>query len=164
MPMPTRDRVAAAYDAHYDVLRFIAARRFHVPTADIRPLIHDVFVSFMRHSEGIGDERGWLVTAVCNACRNYWRDRKPAEELPELSDSARLAEDVGARIDVARLLRCVPPRCRTVLWLRYIDGLSTEEIAKRCASSRSGGYGRQLVHRCLEAVRRALADGLRGRL
>ncbi|HEV2721209.1 MAG TPA: sigma-70 family RNA polymerase sigma factor [Thermoanaerobaculia bacterium] len=155
--MPTRERVAAAYDAHYDVLRYIAARRFRVPPTDIRPLIHDVFVAFIRHSAAIGDERSWLVAAVSNACRNYWRDKKPTEALPEITDTAQMADDVGARVDVFRLLSRVPTRCRAVLWLRYVDGLSAEEIAGRCASSQSGGYGRQLIHRCLRAVREALA-------
>jgi RNA polymerase sigma factor (sigma-70 family) len=159
--MLTRDRVAAAYDAHYDVLRFIAAQRFRVPPADVRPLIHDVFVAFIRHGDAIGDDRKWLVAAVSNACRNYWRDLKRTEELPEMSDTARFIDDVSARVDVLRLLRGIPERCRTVLWLRYIDGLSPEEIAARCASSPSGGYGRQLVHRCLRAVREALASGAR---
>jgi len=159
--MLPRDRVAAAYDAHYDVLRFIAAQRFRVPPADVRPLIHDVFVAFIRHSAAIDDERSWLVAAVSNACRNYWRDLKPTEELPDLTDTARVGEDVSARVDVVRLLRSIPERCRTVLWLRYIDGLSPEEIAARCAASTSGGYGRQLIHRCLQTVREALAGGVR---
>jgi RNA polymerase sigma factor (sigma-70 family) len=159
--MTTRDRVTAAYDAHYDVMRFIASQRFHVPPADIRPLIHDVFVAFIRHSTAIGDDRRWLVAAVSNACRNYWRDQKATEELPDIIDTAQMADDVGARVDVLRLLARIPLRCRDVLWLRYVDGLSPEEIAGRCAASQSGGYGRQLIHRCLRAVRQALAGGVR---
>lgn len=164
-PGPTmRDRVAAAYDAHYEVMRCIAAQRFRVPASDVRPLIHDVFVAFMRHSAVIGDDRGWLVRATTNACLNYWRDRKPTEPLPDLTDTREVAADVSARVDVARLLARIPRRCRRVLWLRYVDGLSPEEIAHRCTSAASsGGYGRLLVHRCLKAVREALAATARGR-
>ena len=154
--MTTRDRVTAAYDAHYDVMRYIAAQRFRVPTSDIRPLIHDVFVSFMRHSDAIGDDRSWLVTAVSNACRNYWRDRKPTEALTDVRDTRELDEGASARVDVLRLLARIPKRCQAVLWLRYVDGLSPEEIARRCAASASGSYGRQLIHRCLRAVRETL--------
>jgi RNA polymerase sigma factor (sigma-70 family) len=158
--MTTREHVEAAYDAHYDLMRFIAARRFHVPASDVRPLIHDVFLAFMRHHAAIGDERSWLVAAVSNACRNYWRDRKPTEGLPAtLPEPLRLADDVSARVDIARLLSRIPKRCRIVLWLRYIDGLSPDEIARRCAESSSRGYGRLLVHRCLRAVREAIAAG-----
>jgi RNA polymerase sigma factor (sigma-70 family) len=160
--MTTRDRVAAAYDAHYDVMRYIAAQRFRVPPPDIRPLIHDVFVSFMRHYPAIGDEKSWLLAAVSNACRNYWRDHKPTEVLTDTTDTRELIEDASARVDVLRLLARIPKRCQAVLWLRYVDGLSPEEIAGQCASSTSGGYGRQLIHRCLRAVREALAVGVRG--
>ena len=153
----TRDRVSAAYDAHYDVMRYIAARRFGVPPADVRPLIHDVFVAFIRHSGGIGDERGWLVAAVTNACRKYWRDRKTGDDLPELTDSREIHSSVNARVDAIRLLQQLPKRCRTVLWLRFAEGLSPEDIALRCAASTSGGYGRQMIHRCLRAAREALS-------
>jgi RNA polymerase sigma factor (sigma-70 family) len=160
----TRERVAAAYDEHYEVMRYIAAQRYRVPPADIRPLIHDVFVAFIRHNAAIGDERAWLVRATTNACLNYWRDKKPTEPLPDLTDARELAADVGARVDLLRLLARIPKRCQTVLWLRYVDGLSPEEIAHRCAStSSSGGYGRLLVHRCLRAVREVLAASVRGR-
>lgn len=161
----TRERVAAAYDAHYEVMRYIAAQRFRVPAADVRPLIHDVFVAFIRHNAAIGDERAWLIKAVTNACLNYWRDRKLTEPLAEIVDARELAADISARIDLFKLLGRIPKRCRTVLWLRYVDGLSAEEIAHRCASSTSSdGYGRLLVHRCLRAVREALAEGIRGRV
>jgi RNA polymerase sigma factor (sigma-70 family) len=164
MSKKARDRVAAAYDAHYDVLRFIASQKFNVPPADVRPLLHDVFLAYMRHAAAIANDRSWLVTATKNACRNYWRDRKSTEPLPDwLLDPRRLAEDVGASIDVARLLRRVSKRCRRVLWLRYVDGIEPKEIAQRCAASDSGGYGRQLVHRCLREAREVLASFRRGR-
>lgn len=161
----TRERVAAAYDAHYDVLRYIAAHRFRVPQADVQPLIHDVFVAFIRHHAVIGEERAWLVRAVTNACLNYWRDRKPTDALPELIDVRERTSSIDARVDLQRLLQRIPKRCRAVLWMRYVDGLTSEEIARHCASPTSSrAYGRLLVHRCLRAVREALASprGRRG--
>ncbi len=151
-----RIRVAEAYDAHYDVMRFIAARRFRVSQVDIRPMIHDVFVAFIRHHARIGDERSWLVTSITNACLNYWRDRKGAELIGEsVVDPRRLADDVLARVDVAHLLSRVPQRCRNVLYLRYVEGLEPAEIAARYAMS--AGYARILLHRCLRVAREALA-------
>jgi RNA polymerase sigma factor (sigma-70 family) len=150
----TRDRVAAAYDDYYDVMRYIAAQRFRVPAADVRPLIHDVFVAFIRHHDSVVDDRAWLIRATANACLNYWRDRKPAEPLCDMIDSREIVASATARVDVSRLLARVSSRCRTVLWLRYVDGLSPEQIAQRCAQpSSSGHYGRTLVHRCLRSVR-----------
>src|SRR5882724_2753451 len=89
-----RDRVADAYQEYYPLLRFIARQRFKIPAADIRPLIHDVFVSFMRHEKTVNDDRRWLAAAVSNACRNYWRNIRPDLPLPEdLLDSRNLVDD-----------------------------------------------------------------------
>jgi RNA polymerase sigma factor (sigma-70 family) len=163
MPQSARERVAAAYDAHYDALRFIAARMFRVPTADVQPIIHDVFVSYIRHVRVIGDDRGWLVTATKHACLNYWRDAKPGAPLPPegLLDARALRDEVAARLDLSRVLRRVNSHCRKVLWRRYVDGWEPGDIAAELSKKRS--YGRQIVHRCLRAAREALATFRRGR-
>lgn len=160
MEPSARDRAAAAYVRHHAVMEFIAARRFRVPAADVLPLIHDVFLAYMRHVATIGDDKLWLTTATKNACLNYWRNVKGTEPLLDesLLDPRRLADDVSAQIDMARILRRVPKQCRSVLWLRFVEDVSAGEIALRCAASSSAAYGRQLVHRCLRAARVALAS------
>jgi len=151
------DRVAAAYDAYYDLLRFIARQRFNIPDPDIRPLIHDVFVAFMRHEHRIGDDRRWLTRAVVNACLNHRRDAKPTTPLPEeLLDPQCLVDDAVAKHDVALLLARLSERCRTVLRMRYVEGLEPGEIAILLATS--SGFVRLKVHRCLAAARRALTE------
>jgi len=162
MTIPPRDRAAAAYDAHYEAMRFIAAQKFGVPLADVRPLIHDVFLAYLRHAAVIGDDRGWLVTATKNACMNYWRDKKQSEPLPDvLVDPGTLAGDVDTRLDLARVFRRLPKHCRGVLWRRYVDGADPSEIALELSKKRT--YGRQIIHRCLRAAREALASIRRGR-
>ena len=153
--MTPRERVAAAYDQHYDALRYVAERQFRVPSSDSESLIHDVFVRFMHHHASISDDGGWLVTSIRNACLNYWRDRKPTGELPPCLPDVFTHPDV--HVDLVRLLGRITARCRNVLWLRYVDGLTPEEIAQTCAASPSRGYGRQLIHRCLTAARAALS-------
>jgi RNA polymerase sigma factor (sigma-70 family) len=162
LQLPARERAAAAYVAHYEAMRFIAAQKFHVPAAVVRPLIQDVFVAYMRHVAAIGDDKGWLVTATRNACIHYWRDKKAAEPVPEtLVDPRMLAEDATARLDLARLFRRIPQHCRGVLWRRYVDGIAPGDIAVELSKKRT--YGRQIVHRCLQAAREALASFGRGR-
>ena len=159
------ERVAAAYDAHYEALRAIAAHGFRVPAADVRPLIHDVFVAYMRHVSAIGDDRGWLITATRNACLNYWRDAKPGSELLEdgLPDDSRtaLSDEVAVRLDLRRVLRRLHPRCREALWRRYVLGAEPGDIAVDLENKRANG--RQMIHRCLQAAREALASIRRGR-
>jgi RNA polymerase sigma factor (sigma-70 family) len=150
-----RDRIEVAYEEYYPLLRFIAGRRFKIPAADIRPLIHDVFVSFMRHEQAVIDDRRWLTTAVSNACRNYWRNFRLDLPLPEdLLDSRNFVDDALAKHDVALLLAHLSEKCRAILRLRYAEGLSPGEIAARLGTS--AGYVRLKVHRCLEAARRTL--------
>jgi RNA polymerase sigma factor (sigma-70 family) len=161
MNQSPHERVAAAYDAHYGVLRFIAAQKFRVPPADVRPLIHDVFVAYMRHVAAIGDDRGWLITATRHACLKYWRDAKPGAPLPDLLDTAALRDEVAVRLDLVSVLRRLPKRCREVLWRRYVEGAKPGDIAATLAKKPS--YGRQIVHRCLRAAREALANIRRGR-
>ncbi|MEA2239331.1 MAG: Sigma-70, region 4 [Thermoanaerobaculia bacterium] len=152
-----QNRVATAYEEHYALLRFIAHRRFRVPPSDVQPLIHDVFVSFMRHEKGIGDDRRWLAAAIGNACRNYWRNLRAGVALPEeLLDPRVVAEDALARHDVAILFAHLSEACRSILRLRYLDGLDPGEIAVRCGTS--PGYVRLKVHRCLEAAKRVMAE------
>jgi RNA polymerase sigma factor (sigma-70 family) len=151
------DRVADAYEAYYDLLRFIARRRFRIPAQDIQALIHDVFVSFMKHERVIGDDRRWLIAAVSNASRNYWRNLRPGQELDqELLDPRTPVDDVLARHDVALLFAKLPVACRSILRLRYVEGLNAREIAARYGTS--PGYVRLKVHRCLAAARRALGE------
>jgi RNA polymerase sigma factor (sigma-70 family) len=164
MSQNPRERVAAAYDTHYDVLRFIAAQKFRVPQADVRPLIHDVFVAYMRHVSAIGDDRGWLITATKHACLKYWRDAKPGVPLPEgteLFDTTALRDEVAVRLDLGSVLRRLPKRCREILWRRYVEGAEPGDIAAALAQKPTSG--RQIVHRCLRAAREALASIRRGR-
>lgn len=153
-------RAEAAYRAHYDLLRFIAARRFKIPADEVCGVIHDVFVSFIRHEAKItqssGDERAWLVGGVCNASRYYLRKHR-GEELPpdieEYIDPAAVADDAITRLLLADVLRRLPERCRELLRKRYSEGYTSDEIATMESLAR--GSARNLISKCLLAARSA---------
>jgi DNA-directed RNA polymerase specialized sigma24 family protein len=90
-------------------------------------------------------------------------DAKPGSPLPEdaLLDTRALSDDVAVRLDLLRVLRRVPQRCREVLWRRYVEGVEPGDIA--AGLSKKPSTGRQIVHRCLSAAREALASIRRGR-
>jgi RNA polymerase sigma factor (sigma-70 family) len=154
------ERVEAAYRAHYDVLRFIAARRFKIPTDEICGIIHDVFLSFIRNQARVGhtlaDERAWLVGGVCNASRYYWRKHR-GEGLPpdiaEYVDPSAVAEDAISRLLLAGVLRSLPERCRELLRKRYSEGYTPDEIAVLASLAR--GSAKNLISKCLLAARAA---------
>jgi DNA-directed RNA polymerase specialized sigma24 family protein len=145
-------RAEAAYRANYDVLRFIAARRFKIPTDEVCGVIHDVFVSFIRHEARVtrnpADERAWLIGGVCNASRYYWRKHR-GEELPpdieEYVDPTSVADDAITRLLLADVLRRLPER--------YSEGYTPDEIA--AVASLARGSAKNLISKCLLAARAA---------
>lgn len=60
------------------------------------------------------------------------------EALNVLSDEISTERRVGARQELERLARALdllPPKCRKVLWLRRVEGLSQKEVAERLGVS-----------------------------
>lgn len=163
MSVPASDvetRISRAYRAHFHLLRAVATQKYRVPDDDVAELVQDVFVSFVRHHARIRNERAWLVGAVCNASRDFWERRSaagislPPDDLMPAAGGAEID-----RIDVAAVLAQLSSRCASVLRLRYLEGWSTEEIARRFATSVNNA--KQIVHRC-KANARALYTGRRG--
>jgi RNA polymerase sigma factor (sigma-70 family) len=155
-------RAAAAYAKNYNLLRFIARDRFQLPDDEVRAVIHDVFLAFIRNAEKIGltvdDERAWLVGTTCNTCRYYWRKRRdvplPAD-MGQRVDPVEMAREALARITVARVLRQLPARCRSVLRRRFAEGYSSKEIA--ASEAITCGSAKNLISKCLRAAREAVS-------
>ena len=57
--------------------------------------------------------------------RRSWRNERPSDELPEVSD----ARHPGARAEIMEALATLPPRQRAVVVLRYYEDLSVAETA-----------------------------------
>lgn len=163
VPQLLPQRAEAAYRAHYDLLRYIVARRFKIPADEVCGVIHDVFISFIRHeakvAQSTADERAWLVGGVCNASRYYWRKHR-GEELPadieEYVDPTEVADDAITRLLLADVLRCLPERCRNLLRKRYSEGYTPDEIA--AMESLARGSARNLISKCLLAARAAFCS------
>lgn len=153
------DRADAAYREHYALLHFIAAARFRVPAPDAENLVHDVFVRFLRHRDRIQDDRAWLIAAVCNAARDYWRAPERRVGAPREEHAFSPADALGASLDVASLMQQLPERCRDVLRRRFCDGSSSVELAATYATTT--GYVKVMVHRCLSAARALLVGARR---
>lgn len=152
-------RAAAAYRAHYDLLRFIATQRFRIPQDDVRGVVHDVFIAFLRNETKITateqDERSWLVGTTCNPCRYYWRkhgdDSHAPPTLNHPIDPVTVAEEAERRLLLAGVLRRLPERCRELLVRRYGEGYTPEEIA--AWQSLKHGSAKNLISKCLLAAR-----------
>jgi len=148
------DEMEAVYRLHYTLLLYIAVRKFRVPASDAESLIQEVFLAYLSNSKGVRDIRSWLVGAMSNASRQYWRARGRTEPLPddmsERSDpgSAGLADKVALKITVRETLSRLHEKCRETLRLHYFEGCSAPEVARELATTPR--YAEKLIHKCLK--------------
>ena len=162
------DSIATAGDDVFDalyteyglLLRSIAMRRYGVPPDDAEALTHDTFIAYLERHTKIQDLKPWLMGAVCNACKHYWRDRKREAALPddyeETIDPASngSADNWVWRITVAGLVARLGVQCRETLKRYYWDDESKEKIA--ATLSLSPGYVLHLLSSCRQRIREML--------
>lgn len=163
-PPDAGEEIARAYREHYSVLEYIVVQRFHVPEDDVRSVIHEVFLAFIRHRERVRDVRAWLVGATFTQCRAYWRARGGEKDLCELGEETEAearATDVETRVAVSDVLSQLTSRCRELLHLRFFEQYSSEEIARQFDTTVD--YARKLVHRCVLNARALFSTGRRSR-
>ncbi|HWS72587.1 MAG TPA: sigma-70 family RNA polymerase sigma factor [Thermoanaerobaculia bacterium] len=149
--------VETLYVKHRTLLFFVACRKFRIPECDAENLIQEVFLSFLQTGTKIDNTRAWLVAAMCNASRHYWRAQGRTESLPEdfveQSDPAThgLAEQFAKQMTVRQALKYLQPRCRETLWLHYFEGRSAADVARELDTT--SRYAEKLIHNCLKRVR-----------
>ena len=73
-----------------------------------------------------GKERAWLMQVTANVCRNLLRSSwwKNTAELDET-----IPAPVETKSDVYRAVMGLAPKYRVVVYLRYFEGFTTQEIA-----------------------------------
>ena len=156
-PSTSADEVEVLYVQHRNLLLFVACRKFRIPECDAENLIQEVFLSFLQTGTKIDNIRAWLVAAMCNASRHYWRAQGRTESLPEdFNDhcdpgSHGLAESFAMKMTVRQALRYLQPRCRETLWLHYFEGRSAMDVARELETTNR--YAEKLIHNCLKRVR-----------
>lgn len=149
--------VEILYVQYRTLLLSVACRKFRVPDADAENILQEVFLSFLQTTVKIGNIRSWLVAAICNASRHYWRAQGRVESLPEdyleHSDpgSHALPEKRAMEMTMQQALAYLQPRCRETLRLHYFDGRSAAEVARELETTTR--YAEKLIHNCLKRVR-----------
>jgi RNA polymerase sigma factor (sigma-70 family) len=154
---PAADDVELLYNEHRSLLLYVACRKFRIPDCDAENLIQEVFLSYLQTGTKIENIRAWLVAAMCNASRHYWRAQGRTESLPENFDdhsdplSHGLAEQYMMKMTVRQALDYLQPRCRETLWLHYFEGRSAGDVARELETTNR--YAEKLIHNCLKRVR-----------
>ena len=156
-PATPADEIEAFYIQHRKLLLYIASRKFRVPESDAENLIQEVFLSYLQANNRIENPRSWLVAAMCNASRHYWRAQGRTESLPEdYNDhcdpgSHGLADRFAMEMTVRQAMRYLQPRCRETLRLHYFEGRSAGDVARELETTNR--YAEKLIHNCLKRVR-----------
>lgn len=134
-----REQVAV----HEPALRAYLRRAFPVVT-DPDNVVQEAFVRTLqaRRNGSVDNARGYLFTTARHLALELMRRRKiisfeavaEIEALPISNDEPGVPDKVGLKFDLELLsqaIQSLPERCRAVLTLRKIEGLSQREIAAR---------------------------------
>ena len=127
----------------------LAYIRRHVSNReDAEDMLQEVFLSCYRHRESFDparcSEKAWLYVITKNRLRQYYRDTRQTVSLDEMSESGAEPADSTAQEAVrlmecrdatAKLLLTLDERSRTVLVLRYFEGLDSQQVAERMGLS-----------------------------
>ncbi|MBV8517068.1 MAG: sigma-70 family RNA polymerase sigma factor [Acidobacteria bacterium] len=145
------------YREHAGLLRATARVRYRIPAEDIDALVNDVFASLLERRPRIHDARAFLLGAIGNSCRHYWRKRRHESPLlpehEEASDPAAAdrIEQWTRHSEVGAILARVGPKCRDIMRRHYLEGELGPILAKRLGTT--PGYVKQLLHGCLKRAR-----------
>lgn len=137
---------------------------------EAQEVAHEVFLKLIRTYDGPVvpiDWAAWLTRVTINACRDRrragwwaWRRRHRAPEMLELVDRGATPEQAAAGAEsgarIAAAFQRLSPRQREVFALRYIEGMSTHEVAGTLDLS-EGSVKRHLF-RAVKYLRGALAE------
>jgi RNA polymerase sigma factor (sigma-70 family) len=151
--------LGAVYDKYLPLLRKIAMRKFGVPRADVDSLIHDVFTTYLVQQDRVRELHPYLVGAICNASREYWR--KANRDRDFFTDAAvgavavddHILESVAQNLLVRSALSRLGASCRETLHRFYVDGESSAAIAESRQTTQNSIL--RLLHYCRERARAA---------
>jgi RNA polymerase sigma-70 factor, ECF subfamily len=158
-----RDRAAftALYELHVErVFRHVCYQV--ADRTDAEDITQDVFVkawkSIHKYRWTGAPFVAWLITIARNAVTDYYRSRKNTRRLdevpePESGDNpASAVEAAFARNEVRMAVNRLKGDQQAVIMMRFIDGLSYEEIAR--AIGKSEGAVRVIQHRALKELKK----------
>ncbi|HEX7253624.1 MAG TPA: sigma-70 family RNA polymerase sigma factor [Thermoanaerobaculia bacterium] len=145
------------YTSEAPLLRYVAIEKFRVPRDDADALVHDVFTTYLARATTVRNPRPYLVGAICNAARHYWRERKNEEaalakcDLIVPAQPELVPDTLGRKLLLATTLSRIGSKCRELLRRYYLEGESTASIA--CSRDTSSDYVLFLLHRCRKSAR-----------
>jgi RNA polymerase sigma factor (sigma-70 family) len=154
---PAEHDIGVMYVEFRMLLLSVGCKKFRIPECEAENLIQEVFLSYLQSGTRIENAKAWLVAAMCNASRHYWRAQGRTEPLPEdfgeRCDPASngVADRVAQEMTLHQALDYLQPRCRQTLYLHYFEGRSAGDVAREMSTTNR--YAEKLIHNCLKRVR-----------
>jgi RNA polymerase sigma-70 factor (ECF subfamily) len=157
--------LAAIFDRYFlPLYRYIYHHTGHVETSE--DLAAEVFQRLLLHlRQGNGPQRclkSWLYRVAHNLIVDESRRALPRLQTPLKENLPAARPDIDAQADQAILaqsarcaLACLTPGQRSIIILKFLEGLDNTEIA--CIVDLPVGAVKSLQHRALNALRRTLA-------
>ena len=116
---------------------------YRVPVEDAEDVLQQALLALIYQWETIRDPEGWLLGTLRRHCLMYWRTHR--RRLYSAVDSAILEwlsqplappqERSALLADLRNMIGRLPPRCRTLLAMRFQLGYEPNEVA-RCLGYR----------------------------
>lgn len=156
------DAYAQLVRAHTDIMTAVA-RRFFGDTSDAAEAVQDAFVSAFRAMsafEGTAKLGTWLHRITINACLLKLRGRKRSRLVPLEAETYAISMPACglSQAETCSRVRAgveqLPDAYRTVIQLRDLEGLSTEETAVRLGTN--CGAVKTRLHRARQALKTIL--------
>lgn len=136
---------------------------------DCEDMLQNIFMSCHQYKDKFDasrcDEKAWLFILAKNRLKNYYRDKKQVASLDDPDANLQVSDEdsvsqamqlMSCRDSIADALNCLDERSRTVVVLRFFDGLSPTEIAETMGID--DGNIRVIQTRALKKMRNFLVE------
>jgi len=161
-----RDALAAIYDNyHQAIYRYIYRQVGEVDaTRDLTSAVFHRFLQAIKNGRGPNKSlKSWLYRTAHNLVIDHYRRQKHRQHAPlkeDLIDAndnpVTLAEQRISADIVRAALQHLTPDQRQVITLKFLEGLSNQEVAE--ITNKPIGAVKSLQHRALAALQRRLAS------
>ena len=150
--------LARAFDDHH-ALVFRTAYRITGNAADAEDVLQTIFLRLLRQqdSNAVHNQESYLRRAAVNAALDLIRSRREdqAAELVDVPSGARDPDAGDLRAALRRALGRLTPKSAEIFALRFLEGVSNQEIA------RTLGVSRVLVAVSVHRARKQLQKDIR---
>lgn len=140
--------------------RLLASHR--IPIDDAEDVLQQALLALIYQWDDIRDAELWLLGTLRRHCLMYWRTHRrrlysavDSTILEWLSQPVAPAQERSDLLcDLRQMIGRLPPRCRSVLELRFQLGYEPAEVAQRLGY-RDSSIGK-VTNRCLAALAREM--------